>query len=268
LTRPRSQILYIYGGFVRRLGGWLPVATLLDLMADLGVEPAAVRAAVARMNRAGLLAAQRQDGLAGYALTAKSWQILDEGDRRILTARDAAALAEGWVLVIFSVPETERHKRHRLRTQLRWLGFGAIASGAWLAPRRLRPELESVLLRSGLLEYTERFNVASEDVHSSRALADKCWNLAELNMMYHRFVASWSHGADASVAPRWAFQQYIALVADWRRLPYLDPGLPSEVLPDDWSGDCAKVVYFKLLGSIDAAALDYVKTRTVERTRL
>ena len=93
-VRPRSQILYIYGGFVRRLGGWLPVSTLLGLMSDLGVEPPAVRAAVMRMKSGGLLSSSRRGGVAGYALTPKAWQILEEGDRRILTAREPASLAD------------------------------------------------------------------------------------------------------------------------------------------------------------------------------
>src|SRR5579872_3490179 len=85
-ARPRSQILYIYGGFVRRLGGWLPVSSLLGLMADLDVEPQPVRAAIARMKSSGLLTSIWREGSAGHALTARGWQILEEGDRRILTA--------------------------------------------------------------------------------------------------------------------------------------------------------------------------------------
>ena len=54
---------------------------------------------------------------------------------------------------------------------------------------------------------------------------------------------------------------YISLVAEWRRLPFLDPGLPTEVLPEDWEGEKAKWIYFALLGRIDALAMSYVKSR-------
>jgi phenylacetic acid degradation operon negative regulatory protein len=264
-ARPRSQILYIYGGFVRRLGGWLRVATLLQLMSELGVEAQAVRAAVARMKSGGLLASSRRGGVAGYALTPKAWQILEEGDRRILTAREPANLADGWVLVIFSVPESQRDKRHQLRSQLSWLGFGTIASAAWIAPRRLRPEVESTLSRAGLLDYTERFDVSYGGVDASRRLAEKCWDLQTLGSMYSRFVERWE-----PVLERWfnrrddaaqldAFRDYISVVADWRRLPFLDPGLPTEILPQDWEGEKAKWIYFALIGRIDALALAYVK---------
>jgi phenylacetic acid degradation operon negative regulatory protein len=266
-ARPRSQILYIYGGFVRRLGGWLRVSTLLGLLSELGVEPPAVRAAVTRMKSGGLLSSSRHGGVAGYALTHRAWQILEEGDRRILTVREPASLADGWVLVIFSVPETQRDKRHQLRSALSWLGFGTIASGAWIAPRRLRPEVESTLARAGLLDYTERFDVSYGGVEASRRLARKCWDLPGLASMYRTFAVRWEpvlerwseRGSDD--APQVAFRDYIGLVAEWRRLPFLDPGLPTEILPDDWEGEKAKWIYFALLGRIDAPALGYVKAQ-------
>jgi phenylacetic acid degradation operon negative regulatory protein len=267
-ARPRSQILYIYGGFVRRLGGWLRVSTLLELMADLGVEPPAVRAAVTRMKRSDLLASSKRGGLAGYALTPKAWQVLEEGDRRILTAREPARLADGWVLLIFSVPESQRARRHQLRRDLGWLGFGSIASGAWIAPRRLRSEVESTLTRAGLLDYTERFEVAYGGVDASRRLVQKCWDVAGLRRMYRHFVARWQPvlerwvvNAEADASSRGAFQNYIHLIGDWRRLPFLDPGLPTVVLPENWEGDTARSIYFELIGRLDAPALYYVKNR-------
>jgi phenylacetic acid degradation operon negative regulatory protein len=262
LARPRSQILYIYGGFARRLGGWLPVSALVELMAELGVEPPAVRAAVTRMKGGGLLSSSRR-AVAGYALTPRARQILEEGDRRILTAREPANLADGWVLVIFSVPESERDKRHKLRSYLRWLGFGTLASAAWIAPRRSRAELETVLDRADLLDYTERFDVSYGGLEASRRLARKCWDLSELGSMYSRFAIHWGpvlqRWRAEQAAPRDAFAQYISLIAEWRRLPFLDPGLPLEILPDDWEGEKAKSIYFALLGQIDSAALAHVR---------
>jgi phenylacetic acid degradation operon negative regulatory protein len=266
-VRPRSQILYIYGGFVRRLGGWLPVSTLLGLMSDLGVEPPAVRAAIMRMKSGALLSSSRRGGVAGYALTPKAWQILEEGDRRILTAREPASLADGWVMLIFSVPESQRDKRHQLRTQLSWLGFGTIASGAWIAPRRLRPEVESTLTRSGLLDYTERFDVSYGGVEASRRLARRCWDLPGLARMYSRFATRWEpvlerwFNSNLDASPHAAFRDYVSLVAEWRRLPFLDPGLPTEILPENWEGEKAKWTYFALIGRIDEPALAYVKSR-------
>jgi phenylacetic acid degradation operon negative regulatory protein len=225
------------------------------------------------MKSGGLLTSSRRGGVVGYALTPKAWQILEDGDRRILTAREPASLADGWVLVIFSVPESQRDKRHQLRSQLSWLGFGTIASAAWIAPRRLRPELESALSRAGLLDYTERFDVSYGGVEASRRLARKCWDLPGLGLMYSRFVARWEPVLDrwfdgrADAAQRAAFRDYVGLVSDWRRLPFLDPGLPMEILPPDWEGEKAKWIYFDLIGRVDALALDYVRCNELRYSR-
>jgi phenylacetic acid degradation operon negative regulatory protein len=56
-----------------------------------------------------------------------------------------------------------------------------------------------------------------------------------------------------------AFIDYIAVIADWRKLPFLDPGLPPEVLPTDWAGDRAKWIHLSLLERLDRPAFDYVK---------
>ena len=40
--------------------------------------------------------------------------------------------------------------------------------------------------------------------------------------------------AQAQDTDRDAFADYMRALTDWRRLPYLDPGLPDELLPPDW----------------------------------
>jgi phenylacetic acid degradation operon negative regulatory protein len=265
LPRPRSLILYIYGGFVRRLGGWLAVADLIRLMDDLGVDDPAVRSAVARMKRVGLLAKSSRAGVPGYELAPEAWSLLDEGDRRILTTRQRADLSEGWVLVIFSVPETERDRRHQIRRRLTWLGFGTVAPGVWIAPWRLRPEVEAALAALNVDQYAEVFEIRYGGLDASRKLVRRCWDLDRLDQMYASFtdhfepiLDRWTRGP----APpgEQAFIDYIGAISEWRTLPFLDPGLPMEVLPNGWAGERATWIYFSLLGRIDSAAFAYVKS--------
>ena len=67
--QPKSIILDVYAVFVRRLGGWIAVADLVVLMADLGIDEQASRSAVSRMKRGGLLRSETRQDVAGYALT-------------------------------------------------------------------------------------------------------------------------------------------------------------------------------------------------------
>jgi phenylacetic acid degradation operon negative regulatory protein len=115
-------IVPVYGLYSRREGGWLSVATLIGLLADLGVDESAVRSSISRLKRRGILEAIRRDGTAGYELSDQALAILREVTTGSSSA--SAAPADGWLLAVFSVPEAERHKRHVLRSQLTRLGFG------------------------------------------------------------------------------------------------------------------------------------------------
>ena len=49
-----------FGAFLRRLGGWIAVADLIALMADVDLDEQAVRSAVSRLKRRGVIAAERR----------------------------------------------------------------------------------------------------------------------------------------------------------------------------------------------------------------
>ena len=132
-ARLRHLIITVYGLYARHDGGWLSVATLIRLLADLGIDEPAVRSAISRLKRRGILQSRRHDGAAGYQLSAEALAILREGDARIFR-RGRATPADGWVLAVFSVPESERHRRHVLRSELTRLGFGMVAPGVWIVP--------------------------------------------------------------------------------------------------------------------------------------
>jgi phenylacetic acid degradation operon negative regulatory protein len=236
-------------------------------MGDLGVDAPAVRSAVARMKKGGLLTNQSHDGVTGYALTATGWSILDAGDRRILAARAPANLEDGWALVVFSVPESRRDLRHLIRSRLAWLGFGAVAPGVFIAPHRLLAEARELVEKLGLGEYARLFEVKSQGIAASRRLVRDCWDIDGLRSMYRAFIDKWQPAVDRwAAAPlpdaRCAFIDYISAIADWRRLPYLDPGLPPEVLPKNWDGARGTSIYFRLLRVAEAPAHAYVRSQT------
>jgi phenylacetic acid degradation operon negative regulatory protein len=54
----------------------------------------------------------------------------------------------------------------------------------------------------------------------------------------------------------------VRLLTDWRRLPYLDPGLPAELLPADWTGVRAADLFFALRERLEEPARAYVSTVT------
>lgn len=236
---PRQLITSIFGLYAREDHDWLSVAALVRLMEDLGVDAAAVRSSVSRLKKRDILRSVKIAGRAGYALAPATLEILREGDLRIF-ARPRATPQDGWLVVVFSVPESEREKRHALRSQLVRLGFGAAAPGVWVAPGTSYDETQRVLDRLGLSTYTEFFR---GDYLGAGHVASKMrswWDLDELERLYTEFcdtyVPARQRWRKAPPSPEMAFSAYVPMLTGWRRLPYLDPGLPLEHLPRGWKG--------------------------------
>ncbi|GAA3191228.1 PaaX family transcriptional regulator C-terminal domain-containing protein [Dactylosporangium siamense] len=262
--RPKALILDVFGAYVRQIGGWIRGTDLITFMGALGVDEAGTRAAVARMIDSGLIERVRHDSQRGYALTETSLQLLDEADRRIFATTTAATLADGWVIVSFSVPEAMRSQRHVLRTRLIWLGFGNLGSGLWIAPARLRPELESTITAIGLAGHVDVFVSVYHGFDTVTNMVARSWDLDELRRLYGEFLA-----LSRPVLRRWrranqlddaaAFTDYTTTLHRWRRFPYLDPGLPTEVIPHKWEGEEARTLFLELHGLLQERALRHVR---------
>ncbi|MEJ2863722.1 PaaX family transcriptional regulator [Actinomycetospora flava] len=246
---PRALIVTLYGLYGRDRGGWMSIADLVALMADLGVDQQAVRSSIFRLKKRGLLVAEKVDRAAGYRLSPDGEAILAEGDTRIF-ARTRAAVGDGWLLVVFSVPEAERDKRHTLRTTLARLGLGTVGPGTWVAPAHLEPAVVEALERVGLRGFADLFVGAHVGAASVGETVAGWWDLPAMEMLYAEWVdrcapigARWSAG-DAPDAQ--AFADWVDTVTAWRRLPYLDPGLPPAALPPDWTGLRAEALVAEL----------------------
>ncbi|MFD8278956.1 PaaX family transcriptional regulator C-terminal domain-containing protein [Streptomyces solisilvae] len=248
-SRHAPLILTVFGLYARGEHNWLSVASVISLMADLGVESRAVRSSVSRMKRREVLRGERLEGVAGYSLADSTLQTLAEGDVRIF--RQARASREdGWVLVVFSVPESEREKRHALRTALTRLGFGTAASGVWIAPGHLAAETRRTLERRGLSAYVDIFTGDHVAFGELREKVRSWWDLDELTAMYADFLDRYRPVLDAVTRreprPLEAFRTYVPMLTQWRRMPYRDPGLPLELLPPEWNGVAAAELFDRL----------------------
>ncbi|HEY1486813.1 MAG TPA: PaaX family transcriptional regulator C-terminal domain-containing protein [Micromonosporaceae bacterium] len=246
---PRALIVTIYGLYGRSSGGWLPVSGLVRMLAEIGVDEAAVRSAISRLKRRGLLAPQRRDGTAGYALSGSAQDILHEGDELIF-APPSPEVADGWLLAVFSVPETERAKRHTLRSLLAGLGFGSAAPGVWVAPAHRFALTAAALERAGLASYVDLFRgeyLAFGDIAQH---ARDWWDLDAIGADYRAFVTAYDHVRNTDRP----FAAWIRALTAWRRLPYRDPGLPAALLPPDWPGDRARALLIELRTELAPAA--------------
>lgn len=240
--------------------GWLPVSLLVRLLAELEIDEPAVRSAISRLKRRGFLVASRRDGVAGYGISATFDAILAEGDARIFAPAEPS-LADGWVLAVFSVPETERAQRHALRVELGALGFGACAPGVFVAPAHRFDLTATSLRRHGFAPYVDLFRAEYLAFGDIAEHARQWWDLDAVRAAYADYLAVWG-GAAVPVDPARAFAIWIRSFTAWRRLPYVDPGLPVELLPPDWPAPAARKLFARLQATLSQPASTFVAATT------
>ncbi|OAH12826.1 PaaX family transcriptional regulator [Streptomyces jeddahensis] len=261
---PRSLIVTFYGAYGRDFPGAVPVAELVRLLAAVGVDAPSVRSSVSRLKRRGLLVPERTStGTAGYALSPDARQLLDDGDRRIYPTQPPRA-DDGWVLAVFSVPEQERHKRHVLRSRLAGLGFGTAAPGVWIAPARLYEETRHTLERLQLARYVDLFRGDHLGFAPTAEAAARWWDLAAIAKLHEEFLdrqepvlRAW--GKRAGTPAEDAYRDFLLALDSWRRLPYADPGLPAELLPQGWPGVRSAQVFQELRARLRDAGKEFVR---------
>jgi phenylacetic acid degradation operon negative regulatory protein len=250
--RPTPWIITLFGMYARLHDNWLPIAAVVSLMADLGVDGQAVRSSISRLKRRGILVSERRGATAGYTLAEPTLRLIAEGDVRIFE-HARATVADGWVVVAFSVPESDRERRHELRATLTRLGFGTVTAGVWVAPGHQFAPVRDALERRGLSAYADLFageHVAFGDLS---AKVRQWWNLAELADLYDDFLGRYG-GLPPAPTPLDAFRTYVPMLTQWRRLPYRDPGIPLALLPPDWNAVAAAELFDELHQELRPAA--------------
>ncbi len=247
----RSALFDLYGDHLRARGARAPVAALVSLLAPLGVHPPAVRTAVSRMVRQGWLEPVRIEGQPGYALTSRARRRLDDAAARIYrtTPEGNGSGAGGngsggwdrhWHLgILREVPNARR--REQLASQLAFLGWAPLSDGAWVGLRN-DAEVDQILGMEGIA--ADRFRAPVDD--GAVEFARRVWKLDELGASYDAWLIEAKalvETAGSDTSDEQAFAVRSELVHEWRKFLFLDPGLPAELLPDDWAGTRAAAFF-------------------------
>ncbi|WP_070379175.1 PaaX family transcriptional regulator [Rhodococcus sp. WMMA185] len=233
-----SLIRTVLGAYVRDFGGSVVIADFVELMRAVGVPPESTRIAVTRLKKKGVLVPRVRDGRGVYEVTEQAEGMFARGDRRIFTFRQ---MREGdpWRLISFTIPESQRAARYQLRRRLGWIGCGTVSPGLWIAPEYLAREIAGVVDALGLSEFVTTFLTTSLFVPGSMGdAAARWWDLEALAARHREFLEhhQWRLDAGEDVSPREAFVRFVPLLDEWRIIPYVDPGLPTAMLPDNWPG--------------------------------
>jgi phenylacetic acid degradation operon negative regulatory protein len=231
----RGLLLTVLGEFILAGDGTAWTSAILDVFARLGIAEKAARQALMRTSQAGWLRSHRDGRRTQWSLTPAAEAMLTEGAERIYSFGQPRDWDRRWVVVSARISESDRRARHVVRTRLTWAGFGALAAGLWISPHAQRAgEAERVLGDAGVGDDASVFVAERTGLGDARSMVAAAWDLPAVEAEYESFSAEFSDPAPPDVLVR-----HIELVHAWRRFPAIDPALPRELLPAQWTGESA-----------------------------
>jgi len=248
----RSVLLTVLGDVVRPHGNVAWLGALQTLLEDVGVVPATTRQALRRLVAQHIVEGHRHGRRALYAVTDAGAARLEEAAERIYQRRPPAWDGR-WRLLTYTFEEDARTARDGLRRELGWLGYGSVGTSTHLCPwdrgERLGAALDKHAARGAVTTFT------AEHHGDDGELTARAYDLPALRDLHARFLEEWAAHDPEQVAgldPADALALRVALVHAWRRSLFLDPGLPQEVVPDDWLGDEAAALFGALHAALRA----------------
>lgn len=239
----RAFLLVVMGEFVWPRGGSVWSATLLDVLAELGVEATAGRKAIQRTADLGVIEARKQGRCVEWSISPHGRCLFAAEHERVhgWSARDTAWDGR-WLVVSVSVPQSQRRTRHHLQARLSWAGLGSPVPGQWLTSHSERAtDVEFVIEELGLRGQAHSFVGVLGPVGDEQSLVNASWDLDLLAEQYRNFIAACS--ARDPKTDRECMIELVQLVQSWRGFPYGDPDVPKRFLPAAWPGSDAAQVF-------------------------
>jgi len=248
--RPRSMLFTLFGDYAHPRRRDVQLAGLVHAGEALGLSEAAVRSAVARLAREGWIVSRRAGGRSRYGLSVSGRSLIEEGTQRIYERR-SRAWDGAWCMLTYTIPESKRAERDRIRRQLAWLGFGAMGGGTYVSARDVAPETIALLRKRGVHSYARVFSAKLVGPGEQADLVYQCWDLKDVAARYDAFVRHYEplYKRDAALQRKGdledsqAFVTRFALTHDFRRFPFIDPDLPPRLLPAEWPGTRAQAIF-------------------------
>ncbi len=269
--RPRSGssakalLLTTLGELVLPHGGSAWTSTIVRALGTLQIAERNARQAAARLADEGILLSAKDGRRARWHLTDRGRELLTTGTERIYRfGVSDNSWDSRWLVVLCSVPEEQRAKRHQLRTQLSFAGFGFLGAGVAVSPHLDRePVANAVLKALGLVPGAVVLRAEPGSLVPAEELLRRAWDLDDLALRYSDFTSAFARRQPRTGEAR--FAGLVELVHAWRRFPFMDPEIPPRLLPANWPGHRAKSVFDDRHAAWTAGANDWYERVEADR---
>lgn len=238
-----SMLVTIFGDVVAPRPQSIWLGSLIRLAAPFGINDRLVRTATFRLTADDWLCATRIGRRSYYGLSETGLPRVVHAGKRIY-AGEAPDWDGRWTLALVH-GDARATIRQRLKRELLWEGFGAIAPGVYAHPNADAGSLGEIIAAAQARDHVAVMEAASLEAFSIRplqALMHQTFKLGDVAAAWQALLRRFAPFLPEAggLAPADAFFVRTLLVHEYRRVLLRDPNLPEQLLPPDWPGRTAR----------------------------
>jgi phenylacetic acid degradation operon negative regulatory protein len=146
------------------------------------------------------------------------------------------------------------------------MGYGPLSEATWISPYDRTREVKNLLERLNIEEYVNIFSAQHQGSTDPGKIVSRCWNLGKIHQKYADFLTEYRPKlerhlkrleAGETIEPSECFVARFNLIHEYRKLPFFDPDLPLELLPENWLRPQAAALFGEYHDSCTEKANEY-----------
>lgn len=230
MIAPAEFLITLCGIHRHHIGQAVWSGSMVRVLEDLGISESACRVALSRLTARGVVTREHQGRLTFYRVTQRAAKAFDETDRRLVDF--GRGIDPGHTVVWHTLPESSRGDRTRLSRRLRFIGFGALQDGTWIALQDRYREALDIITRLDLTNYCVVLSGRSAELSNPGLVAQTAWDLPGIKKTYEAFLRTIDRKNVPRSNPKDIFMFRALMAHEYRTFPPLDPecqGIDAEL---------------------------------------
>ena len=135
-----------------------------------------------------------------------------------------------------------------------------------ISPYDLTGEVTELAEQLGVIHRIHIFQAREQGLIDAKEIVSSCWDLVRIHDMYFEFLEKYQPRYERWVEcmnsgddmdPSEYFLERFLLIHEYRKLPFYDPDLPEELLPEDWLRPKAATLFQEFHDLLTDKATEY-----------
>jgi DNA-binding transcriptional regulator PaaX len=212
------------------------VKELKYLSAPFNISESNLRAALSRMVSKGFLI-NRRSGKQAYYYRSSKGQSLSKNVALRFENTDWSKWNRQWWGVCFSISETDKQDRYKIRKKLINYHFKPLYSGFWIRPYHSQQNIPEALNSEYIIK-SSRIIQFKPEVEFTKEFISSLWNIRNLNSGFiNGLLLINKYSKFNSMKPDQAFVNMMNIGGQIVKILFSDPVLPDCYLPENWKAN-------------------------------